>query len=140
MSWLRLYCLDQTSILTSYSGSVSFMPSIVSREWVYTEEGPDPCTLKYVARGKESKMIGGRLVKGRWWMEWIHIHTDHINWGGERITWHPTEPVWFRRGSEPWTLARLAKKRGRKSRQERAAVDTRVYPDVTCLNQFGEPC
>ena len=75
-------------------------------------------------------MIGGRLVKRRWWMEWLHIQTVDVALGGEQITWHPTHPVWFPRGSEPWTLARLAKK-ARKSRQERAAVDTHSanHPD-----------
>ena len=117
------------------------MPSIVSREWVYTEDGPDPATLRYVARGKESKTIGGRLVKGRWWMEWLHIQTVPIMLAGEKVTWHPTHPVWFPRGSEPWTLARVAKK-ARKSRQERAAAELidRSHPDLASLGLVGQPC
>ena len=99
------------------------MPEIVSREWVYTEDGPEPATLKYVARSKESKMIGGRMVKGRWWMEWLHIQTVCILLGGEKTTWHPTHPVWFPRGAEPWTLARMARKE--EKRKARAAAERR---------------
>ena len=119
---LKLHCLDQVSFPTSCPGSGYFMPT-VSREWVYTEDGPEPATIKYVAQRKENRMIDGRLVKGRWWMEWLHIKTDRAAFKeDERITWHKMHPTWFPRGAEPWTKARIARK-AEKKRLKRAAAE-----------------
>ena len=92
---------------------LSCMPT-VSREWIYTTDGPNPSTIRYVAQRKATRVIDGKLVKGRWWFEWLHIDTKPVVFDGEKITWHPLHPTWFQRGKEPWTLARQANKAAKK--------------------------
>ena len=97
------------------------MQALVSREWVFTEAGPNPSTLRYVAQGRESRRVEGRWVKGRWWMEWVHISTEPAGFeADEKVTWHKMHLTWFPKGSEPWTLARIAKKEKKKGQKQAA--------------------